>query len=392
MSFKQPIQARPAGAVPFALAALALLAFTIALAAPAQAAPGKGTAAILLAEHSKGRTLSGQGVKVLAGAPATQAGRTVELPISAVDPGASASASSEGRLRFKRGDRSVVLSAIKLNLSAGTLSGKLGGEEIEVLKLGAAASANATTGAVGFEGGKLRLTADAATALRQKLGLGRALRRDGVGMAWLAASASPTHETKAATSGSLDWGVLSSWRAYVLGQQGPPPPSVIGTITTAGGASANGTLTSPGAFFGFPAASGTFAKGLYGATDELTLKTQGSVKFEKPMHCIVEVELANLEAKLDGAESSLTLDSHFDVDIANPITHACEPAPPVTTGDVEFAALDLTGIAPTYSAGGKTVTWSAIPAKLTAAGANAFGGGYPAGQPLDPVTITVVLG
>ena len=33
--------------------------------------------------------------------------------------------------------------------------------------------------------GKLRLTADAASVLKQKLGLERALRHDGVGMVWL---------------------------------------------------------------------------------------------------------------------------------------------------------------------------------------------------------------
>jgi hypothetical protein len=374
------------------IALVAAAAATGALAAPASAAAGQGTTAIVLAEHSKGRTLSGQGVKVLAAAPASKDGRTMTLPVSAVDPGGSASATAEGGLSFRRGKRSVDLSELRFNLTAGSLSGKLGGETIEVFKLDGPASANPSSGNVALDGAKLRLTAAAAGALKQELGLARALRRDGAGMAWLSAKANPTHETKAITSGGANWGVLASWRAYVLGQQGPPPPSVIGTISTAGGATANGTLASPGAFFSFPAASGSFEKGLYGATDELVLRTQGSVKFEKPMHCIVEVQLAGLEVTLDGAKSSLTLDSRFDIDTPNKVTHSCEPNPPLITGDVEFASLDPSGITPAYSADGKTVTWAAIPAELTAAGAAAFGAGYPAGQPLDPVTITVGIG
>ena len=277
-----------------ALAALIALAATAtALAAPAGAATGQGTAAIVFAEHGKGRTLSGQGVKVLAGLPATKDGRTLSLPISAVDPGASASATGEGSLSFKRGKRSVSLTGLRFNLTAGTLSGKLGEEEVDVFELGAMAAVNPSSGSASLDGGKLRLTADAASELKQKLGLVRALRRDGVGMAWLAAKANPAHEAaKPIVSGSAGWGVLASWRKYVLGNFGP---GSVGTITTAGGATASGTLSEAGAFFGFPATGGSYEKGLYGAADKLVLHTQGSVTFAKPGHCIVEVKLGDLE-------------------------------------------------------------------------------------------------
>lgn len=46
------------------IAFAALCAVTAALAVPASAATGHGSAAIVFAEHDKGRTLSGQGVKV----------------------------------------------------------------------------------------------------------------------------------------------------------------------------------------------------------------------------------------------------------------------------------------------------------------------------------------
>jgi hypothetical protein len=373
-----------------ALVVLAVLVAAVGtLAAPASAAPGSGTVAIVLAQHDRGRTLSGQGVDIVAGAPAGKDGRTLTLPISNVDPAAPVSAMSDGWLRFKRGKRGVNLTGLSFDLSAGTLSGKLGEEQLDVLQLGAAANANASAGSVVLGGGKLRLTAEAATALSQKLGLERSLRRDGVGMAWLRAQANPTHEAaKAVVSGSAAWGILASWRAYVLGQQGPPMSK--GSITVAGGATANGTLSEASGFFGFPATSGTYEKGLYGAADKLLLRTQGSVKFAKPFHCIVEVRVADLELRLDGANSSIALDADYDVDKPEGMT--CGPLPPVATDDVTFATLDPSGVAPTYSADGKTVTWTAIPATLTSAGATAFGTGHKAGLALDPVTVSAAIG
>jgi hypothetical protein len=362
----------------------------LAIAAPAQAASGTGRAAIVVAEHSKGRTLSGRGIKLLAAAPATKSDRTVSLPISAVDPGKAPTALADGSLSFKRGKMSVQLSGLRFDLAAGTLRGKLGGAEIEVFKLGAPANVNADSGAVSLSEAKLRLTAAAASALKQRLGLKRALRRDGVGMAWLAAQASPTHAAaKAVTAGSANWGVLASWRAYVLGQQGPPMSK--GTISLAGGATANGTLSEAGAFFGFPASGGNFEKGLYGAADKLTLKTQGSVVFAKPFHCIVAIDLAGLEVVIDGADSALVVgDYGYDIDEFNGM--GCVDKPAVLAAGTKFATLDPSAVTPSYSAAGKTVTWSGIPATLTAAGAVPFSPTYKAGQVLDPITVTVTTG
>lgn len=378
------------GRVSRVLVALTALAATAILAAPAQAAIGQGSAELVLAQHEKGRTLSGQGVNLLAGAPATKAKNIVSLPISNVDPNANASATAEGSLNFKRGKRAVSLTGIRLNLSAGTISGNLGGEQIDVFKFAGGATANASSGAVGLVDGKLRLTPDAAEALQEELDLARALRRDGVGMAWLAAQANPTHEAaKAVTSGVADWGVLTSWRTYVLGSFGP---GSIGSITVNEGATANGPLTSPATIFGFPAATGTYEKGLYGASDKLSLDTQGNVVFAKPGHCIIEVKFSGVEVELNGANSKIVLDLVYDVDKAE--GKACTVnLPPVATNDVAFATLDLNAVAPTYSNEGKTITWSAIPASLTAAGSAAFlGNKYPEGQPLDPITITVGIG
>lgn len=375
------------GTIASGIAIAALACIWLMTASSAWAVSGHGSAELRLAQHDKGRSLSGQGVSVLAGAPAQKSGGILSLPISSLELGAAPSAASDGWIRFKRGKRAVVLSGVRLDLAAGTLNGKLDGEELAVFRLGAAANVNRANGAVGLVAGSLRLTSAAATALREKLGLERALLRNGVGMVWLAAQANPTRESKPVLSGETGWGVLTSWRQYVLGFQGP---GSTGTITTGEGATAHGTLSEANAFVGFPAASGTFEKGLYGATDKLVLRTKGSVTFAKPGHCIIEVKLADLVVTLDGTSSSLALDSVYDID--TPEGKTCGPKPPVSTTDVTFASLNLGGISPVYSADGKTVTWSAIPATLTAAGAAAFGTGYPEGEALDPVTVTVGIG
>lgn len=380
------------------LLALASAGSLLLAAGTAEAASGQGSAEIRLAQHEKGRTLSGQGVKVLAGSPARRKGRFLSLPISSVEPGASASASSDGWLRFKRGKRGVVLSALRFDLAAATLSGKLGGREIAVFRLGSPAQVDAGAGRVALSAGSLRLTGEAATTLKQRLGLRRALRRKGVGRIWLAAEATsakpapvkpaPARVAMPVLSGEIGWGVLASWRKYVLGNT---PPGSAGTITTADGADEHGTLSEPSGFFDFPmAAEATYERGLHGASDRLMLQTQGSVAFAKPMHCIIEVRLADLLVTLDGANSSIVLDSVYDIDTPP----GCTQQPPVATDDVTFASLDLSGVAPVYSGDGKTVTWSAIPAALTAEGSAAFGlgGQYKEGQALDPVTVTVGLG
>lgn len=383
------------------LAASVLACIWLVAAAPAMAVPAQGSAEIRLAQHAKGRTLSGQGVSVVAGAPAQKQGSSLSLPISAVESNPAA-ATTDAWLRFKRGKRSVVLSALRFDLAAGTLNGKLGGEEVAAFLLGASARIDAASGRVSLSDGNLRLTAGAATALKQRLGLGRALVRKGVGVIWLSAQTKvddkplpavpdkdpePTRVSRPVVSGAADWGVLASWRSYVLGFQGP---GSTGTITTADGASANGNLSEAGGYFGFPmVGENTFEQGLHGATDRLVLLTQGSVAFAKPAHCIVEVKLADLVVTLDGADSSIVLDSDYDIDSPP----GCGPQPAVSTDDVTFASLDPSGVTPVYSDGGKTVTWNAIPAMLTADGSAAFGLGsqYQEGHALDPVTVTVGL-
>jgi Htaa len=369
------------------LALSAGVAMTAAVAAPAGAATGHGEVAIVTANHSKGRTLSGQGVKLLAGTGASGQGNKLSLPIGELNPGAQPSATSSASLSFKRGKKAVTLSGIHFDLGAGTLTGKLGDSEIPVFWLGAVPTVNGSGGSISLSEGKLRLTAEAATALKKKLGLERALVRKGVGSIWLAAQASPTHAAaQAVVSGATQWGFLTSWREYVYKELGP---GSIGSITTEGGATTTGDPAKAGSFFSFPAAGGSFEKGLYGASDRLTLKGQGSVKFAKPGHCIVEIRFSNLVVTL-GASSSIVADLDYEIDKFNGM--GCDAVPPVSAPGTTIATLDAGSVTPTYSADGKTVTWTAAPATLTAAAATPFAPQYKAGQVLDPVTVSVGLG
>lgn len=363
-----------------ALIALAALATTAALAAPAQAASGEGAATIALANAKKGRTLSGQGVRILAVAPAAKTGNSVSLPISALELGADARASVDGSLRFKRGKRATVVRDLRIDLTAGTLEGKLGGNRIPLFWLGAAPGIDAAAGTVSLSG-KLRLTEAAGLVLKQKLRLKKAVKRTGVGGIAISAKAKPTEAAaRPIASGGATWGVRTELREYIL----LAPPG--GSIAIGDGATASGSLSDPTTVFGFPAAGGSFVKGLYGAAEKLQLKLEGNVTLVKTAHCIAALRFANVEVKLDGADSSITADTTLDK------TAPCPDEPPVVTPDVELGKLDLTGIAASWSADGKTATWTAIPATITAAGSAAFDGYLSEGDALDPITIAVTLG
>lgn len=370
------------GAMTAAAAAIA------ALAAPAGAASGEGTAAIRLAQHDRGRTLSGQDVRLLAQAPATQSGNQLSLPVSELDL-AKPSTNATGALVFKRGKRSVVFGSLRFDLAAGTLVGTGEEGELALLKLGAPPAVDSTAGTATLIGGKLRLTKELATLLGEELNLRRALVHKGVGMVWLNAKANPTHAaSQALVSSNINWGFLASWRGYVLFADTPPP----GSITLSGGASPSGSLMSPATTWNFPGVGGGFEKGLYGGTDRLSVNAAGAVKFAKAKHCIMEIVLANPRVVIEGANSALVVDMTYNID--KPVgPGVCEDlGGPVSAPNTTFATLNPAGVTPAWSADGKTVTWTNVPAALTAAGTAPFGAFYKAGQELEPINITATIG
>jgi hypothetical protein len=386
------------------LAVSAATAMTAVFAVPAGATSGQGEATIVAAKNGKGRTLSGQGVKLIAGPGAASQNAKLILPITEVSVGTPPTAAGPAALGFKRGKKTVTLTAIRFDLQTSSLLGKLGGgDELSVFKLGG--SANVSSTAIALSDGKLQLTAEGASALKQKLGLERNLLRKGVGTVWLDARLSPaaTVATPAPKSedppakdepkrpyadplallgGSADWGVLASWRSYIYANMGP---GSVGSITLSDGATQSGDLSEPSSFIGFSGTSGAYEKGLEGNADRLTMHTAGTVKFAKPGHCIIEVKLSDLELTIDGANSGIELDSVYDID--TPAGMACTDVPAVPTTDVDFASLDVSGVTPSHA--GKAITWANVPATLTAAGSAAWGSTYPAGKELDPVTISV---
>ena len=384
MSSNDPSRSRLASGL---LALAAVAALTAAFAAPAGAVSGQGNGVFVTASHDKGRTLSGQGVQLLAsGTGASAEGNKLTLPIAEVSPaGSQPSATSAASLVFKHGKQAVTFTDVRFDLSAGKLVGKLGGSEAPIFWVEGAPQVNATTGAVSLSGGKLRLNGGTAKTLGDELGLERTLNPQGVGMVWLAAKANPTQVKKAVASGALEWGFLTSWREYIYKELGP---KTVGEISTEGGATISGEVAKPGSFFTFPSSGGTYHEGLYGAASTLALNTQGAVKFAKPGHCIIEIKLSNLQANINGANSSIVGDLSYDIDKFT--GKACEDQPPVSAPGTTIATLNASGIVPSHS--GNTVTWANVPATLTAAAATPFAPQYKAGQALDPVTITVGVG
>lgn len=168
------------------------------------------------------------------------------------------------------------------------------------------------------------------------------------------AAAAPTD----VDGGTLDWGFKASFRAYVGTGNGTPP------ISTTGGATINADGT-----FRFPATGGTFDAD----AGTGSVNYGGSVVFSYPAH-FFQITIADPSIVIDGAQRSLV----GDVSV-------------VASGggfenvNVEDAVLATLGAgSPTVDGG--AVSWSGLPATLTAAGASAFAGFYTEGTALDPVS------
>ena len=176
------------------------------------------------------------------------------------------------------------------------------------------------------------------------------------------AAADPTGDVVA---GQAMWGVKASFRSYVTGPIGQ------GTITP------TGLTVEAGGAFGWPATGGTHDDGA-GDTDATF---GGSVQFLAHAGAL-DMTLSGLEVHLDAGTASGTL-------VLDAVSRSLADGSYTTYTDVGFATLDLTGITPTSTAGGWS--WASIPASLTAEGADAFAGFYPAGTALDPVTVALDL-
>ncbi|PKT72373.1 hypothetical protein CW362_13945 [Streptomyces populi] len=163
--------------------------------------------------------------------------------------------------------------------------------------------------------------------------------------------------------GTLGWGVKQSFRTYVV------DGAAKGKITVSGGAAqavGNGAFT-------FPDATGAYDTD----ADTLTASFKGAVNFEgheENGSYGLDLTLSELGVELDGGSGKLTAD----------VESLGETSDDVVLADLSADTADLT-------ATDDVITLDGVTARLTEAGAEAFGGFYAEGTELDPVGLSVAL-
>ncbi|MBX3098625.1 MAG: HtaA domain-containing protein [Salinibacterium sp.] len=165
-------------------------------------------------------------------------------------------------------------------------------------------------------------------------------------------------DTCAVDAATMIWGFKESFRSYISG-----------TI-------ANGEWTvADGATYATPDFSWSAGKGSYGQQSGL-VAFDGSVEFTGHGG-ILDTTIAHPQLRFDGNKAMLLLD----------VTGTTQDGATVDSRDVEFVEIDLGGHT-VYADG--TITVTAAPTTLTAAGAAAFGT-YPEGEAFDALSFTLPL-
>lgn len=166
---------------------------------------------------------------------------------------------------------------------------------------------------------------------------------------------------RATTSATLTWGVKQSFADYVTG------PIAAGSIGTANGVTGS---------FNWPGRASTYNPD----TGTGQLSFGGTVNFTGHEGAL-NMRISNPRVQiLDGSQARLFAD-----------VRSTNPAGDVTVdaSGVHIANLNVSG---KKSMSGDTVTFSAVPATLTAAGVPAFAEFYDAGSSLDALSMTITLG
>ncbi|MDX6623451.1 MAG: hypothetical protein QOE75_1383 [Solirubrobacterales bacterium] len=410
MSFSTSHQRR-LRALFLALAAAALA--LIATATSASAAPATGEVTLTLKKGAQSSLLR-EGVKV------TKAGgksQTVKLTVTDLSFGAKTNLTTSGTISFRADGKSATLNALEVSIGAKatTLSARVGKQRTIFFR--ARGIPTSFGDSVAFKG-PLSLTGTGAKALRAKLEL-PGISAGQVGSAaanglidavpvptptpatptpplpkpdldpyFAQCSVSATSEAEGdapapaplptlvdskATVGpaALGWGLKESFRGYVTSTAG-------GSIHVLDGASTTGVAPAFSGF-GFPLAGGEYAINDLAdmSDDQAIVKGSGTAVLCGTKHKF-RVVLSNPTLVIDGADSRIVVD--LDTNLSGVWT---------PTQRVDFAELDLDGITPFYNRSGSEVSWEDIPAALTEAGAEAFGGFYPEGEALDPVSLTL---
>ncbi|MDT0306233.1 HtaA domain-containing protein [Streptomyces sp. DSM 44917] len=163
--------------------------------------------------------------------------------------------------------------------------------------------------------------------------------------------------------GTLVWGVKASFRAYVTG------PVAAGRVELSDGAAEAG-----GGYL-FPGGSGAWEA----EVPSLEAAFEGGVRFTGHDGAL-DLAFTDLAVEIDGSGAAL---------LADVSSRDRETGEVTAYEDLAVAGLDVPAgaLAPEND----VIELSAVPATLTAEGAEAFGGFYQEGEALDPVTVAVTV-
>ncbi|MFI0985077.1 HtaA domain-containing protein [Streptomyces exfoliatus] len=174
-------------------------------------------------------------------------------------------------------------------------------------------------------------------------------------------------ESRTVQGGRLDWGIKSSFQSYVTG------PIAQGSYGLTGGAATVG-----GGQFRFHSAQGSYdpESGAFEAAFSGGVRFTGHRKADGTDE--LDLTISRPRVRIQGGQGTLYADMASKAKGSGKVT---------VTARVPLATLNLGGI--DMRGGGSPVALAGVPATLTAQGAAAFAGHYPAGTPLDPVSLTV---
>lgn len=170
----------------------------------------------------------------------------------------------------------------------------------------------------------------------------------------------------AVQGGRLDWGIKSSFQSYVTG------PVAKGGFKLKGGAATVG-----GSLFRFHSATGSYDPG----TGAFEASYAGGVTFQghQKSDGVYELDMtvSRPTVKISGGGGTLYVDVSSKAKDTGTVSNQSQ---------VPFAKLGVGGI--NMKGGATPLTLTNIPVTLTAQGAQAFAGYYPAGAQLDPLSLS----
>ncbi|MFE5947454.1 HtaA domain-containing protein [Streptomyces sp. NPDC056480] len=174
-------------------------------------------------------------------------------------------------------------------------------------------------------------------------------------------------ESRTVQGGRLDWGIKSSFQSYVTGP-----------IAQGGWGLTGGAATLGGSQFRFHSAQGSYdpETGAFEAAFSGGVHFTGHRKADGTNE--LDLTISRPRIRIQGGGGTLYADMTSKAKGSGRVT---------TSSQVPLATLGLGGI--DMRGGGSPVSLDGVPATLTAQGASAFAGYYPAGTALDPVSLTV---